>query len=69
MLLDNILTRLTKLEGKIDFVANSSSTNNSHAAGGIQALAPVSLQKPIKRNSPGSPAGTSRLRPHVRNRL
>lgn len=69
VLLDNILTRLTKLEGKIDFVANSSSTNNSHAAGGIQALAPVSLQKPIKRNSPGSPAGTSRLRPHVRNRL
>ncbi|TKS88567.1 Coiled-coil domain-containing protein 126 [Collichthys lucidus] len=34
VLLDDILTRLVKLEGKIDLVVNASSTNTSHTAEG-----------------------------------
>ena len=51
MLLDDILTRLVKLEGKIDLVANASAANSSHlapAAGVPQVVLPVVLQKALK---------------------
>ncbi|XP_008329500.1 coiled-coil domain-containing protein 126 [Cynoglossus semilaevis] len=54
VLLDDILTRLVKLEGKIDLVANSSSPNTSHIAG-------VALLS--------SHPGQNRLHPHVPRRL
>lgn len=65
VLLDDILTRLSKLEGNIKLGANSSSTNTSHPAGGALSSAPVSLQRSTKQNT----AGMSRLHPHARNRL
>lgn len=68
MLLDDILTRLVKLEGKIELVVNASSTNTSHTAGGVLASAPAALQKPSKQDTPGSHAGTSRFHPHIPNR-
>lgn len=69
VLLDDILTRLVKLEGKIELVVNSSSTNSSHTAGGLLASAPVALQKPVKQQEkPGSHPGTYRLHPHIPNR-
>ncbi|MEQ2232506.1 hypothetical protein ILYODFUR_012133 [Ilyodon furcidens] len=66
VLLDDILTRLVKLEGKIELVANSSSTNTSHAApaGGV----PAALQKASKQDSPGSHPGMMRLHPHIPKR-
>ncbi len=68
VLLDDILTRLVKLEGKIELVANTSSTNTSHPAGGVLASAPAAVQKSSKQETPGNNPGTSRLRPHVPNR-
>ncbi|KAM8766974.1 coiled-coil domain-containing protein 126 isoform 1-T2 [Acanthopagrus schlegelii] len=68
VLLDDILTRLVKLEGKIESVANTSSTNTSHAAGGVLASATAALQKSSKQETPGSHPGTSRLHPHVPKR-
>lgn len=69
VLLDDILTRLVKLEGKIELVANASSTNTSHAAGGVLASVPAALQKASKQEAPGSHPGTSRLHLHVPKRL
>ncbi|KAK2830229.1 hypothetical protein Q5P01_018160 [Channa striata] len=68
VLLDDILTRLVKLEGKIELVVNASSTNISHTAGGVLASAPVALQKSSKQETPGSSPGMSRLRPHIAKR-
>lgn len=68
VLLDDILTRLVKLEGKIELVANASSTNMSHTAGGILASAPATLHKASKQEAPGSHTGASRLHPHIPNR-
>ncbi|XP_068567136.1 coiled-coil domain-containing protein 126 [Cebidichthys violaceus] len=68
VLLDDILTRLVKLEGKIEVAVNVSSTNTSHTAGGILASAAAALQKPSKQDTPGSHPGTSRLHPHIPNR-
>ncbi|XP_028316894.1 coiled-coil domain-containing protein 126 [Gouania willdenowi] len=68
VLLDDILTRLVKLEGKIDLVGNSSSANASHTLGGPLASDPVVLQKASKQESPGSPPGASRLHPHIPRR-
>ncbi|XP_051245745.1 coiled-coil domain-containing protein 126 [Dicentrarchus labrax] len=68
VLLDDILTRLVKLEGKIELVVNASSTNTSHTAGGDLASAPAALQKSSKQETPGSHPGTSRLHPHIPNR-
>lgn len=69
VLLDDILTRLVKLEGKIDLVVNASSTNTSHTAEGVLASASAALQKSSKQETPGSHQGTSRLHPHVPNKL
>lgn len=68
VLLDDILTRLVKLEGKIESVVNASSTNASHSAGGVLASASAALQKSSKQEAPGSKLGTSRLHKHVLNR-
>ncbi|XP_032391634.1 coiled-coil domain-containing protein 126 [Etheostoma spectabile] len=68
VLLDDILTRLVKLEGKIELAVNASSTNTSRTAGGILASAPAALLKPLKKESPGSHPETSRLHPHVPSR-
>lgn len=68
VLLDDILTRLVKLEGKIELVVNASSTNTSHTAGGVLASAPAALQRAPKQDTPGSHPGTSRFHPHIPNR-
>ncbi|XP_032437405.1 coiled-coil domain-containing protein 126 [Xiphophorus hellerii] len=72
VLLDDILTRLVKLEGKIELVANSSLTNTSHAAAAAAAAAaagvPAGLRKASKQESPGSHPGMSRLHPHIPKR-
>ncbi|XP_014033843.2 coiled-coil domain-containing protein 126 isoform X3 [Salmo salar] len=61
VLLDDILTRLVKLEGKIELVANTSATNSSHPAAGSLASAPVALHK---QDTPGNPRlETPRLPP------
>ncbi|XP_055013234.1 coiled-coil domain-containing protein 126 [Boleophthalmus pectinirostris] len=72
VLLDDILNRLSKLEGKIHLMDNSSSssssssTNSSQPAGGALSAAPVSLQRPGKHKPT---ARTTRLHPHAPNRL
>ncbi|XP_037330432.2 coiled-coil domain-containing protein 126 [Pungitius pungitius] len=68
VLLDDILTRLVKLEGKIELAVNASTTNTSHAAGGVLASAPAALQKNSKQDTPDSLPGTSRLHPRIPNR-
>ncbi|XP_026203527.1 coiled-coil domain-containing protein 126 [Anabas testudineus] len=68
VLLEDILTRLVKLEGKIELVVNASTTNTSHTAGGVLASPPAGLQKASKQESPGGHQGTSHLHPHIRNR-
>lgn len=58
MLLDDILTRLVKLEGKIDLVANASAPNASHlvpAAGLLLEPLPVVLQKALRHETAGTP--------------
>lgn len=67
VLLDDILTRLVKLEGKIELAVNASSTNVSHTAGGVLA-SPAVLQSAAKQETLGSHPGTSRVHPHVPNR-
>lgn len=67
VLLDDILSRLSKLEGKMDLMANSTSTNTSQPAGGALPSAPLSPQRPGRQNQPS--AGTGRLHPHFPNRL
>uniref|UniRef100_A0A3Q3XDP7 MGT5A-like N-terminal domain-containing protein n=1 Tax=Mola mola TaxID=94237 RepID=A0A3Q3XDP7_MOLML len=64
VILDDILTRLVKLEGKIQLVANASSANTSHTAGGVLAFAPAQ-QKSSKKETPGNHLGASRLHPHA----
>ncbi|XP_017276337.1 coiled-coil domain-containing protein 126 [Kryptolebias marmoratus] len=61
VLLDDILTRLVKLEGKIELAANASSANASHAAAGALSSAPGGLPRAPKQEQPGM----SRLHPHV----
>ncbi|XP_075900170.1 coiled-coil domain-containing protein 126 [Nelusetta ayraudi] len=70
VLLDDILTRLVKLEGKLESVVNVSSANTSQAAGGILlSSAMAALQKPLKQEMPGSrPGGMSRLHKHILQR-
>uniref|UniRef100_A0A4W5Q495 Coiled-coil domain containing 126 n=1 Tax=Hucho hucho TaxID=62062 RepID=A0A4W5Q495_9TELE len=69
VLLDDILTRLVKLEGKIELVANTSVTNSSHPAVGALASAPVALHKATKQDTPGNHRlETARIPPHTPNR-
>ncbi|KAM6899953.1 coiled-coil domain-containing protein 126 [Xenentodon cancila] len=69
VLLDDILTRLVKLEGRIELMVNASSTNTSHTAGGILASAAVAPQKASKQEAPGTHPRPSRAHPHILNRL
>ncbi|XP_034401978.1 coiled-coil domain-containing protein 126 [Cyclopterus lumpus] len=68
VLLEDILTRLVKLEGKIELPVNVSSTNTSHTAGGVLASASAALQKTSKQDTPVSHPETSHLHPHIPNR-
>ncbi|KAK6324119.1 hypothetical protein J4Q44_G00064580 [Coregonus suidteri] len=65
VLLDDILTRLVKLEGKMELVANISVTNSSHPAVGTLASAPVALHKATPGNHR---LETPRIPPHTPNR-
>ncbi|XP_057684624.1 coiled-coil domain-containing protein 126 [Corythoichthys intestinalis] len=51
VLLDDILERLVKLEGKFELAANASITNTSH--GGILASTPPALQRTPKQEKVG----------------
>lgn len=65
MLLDDILSRLVKLEGKVESVVNTTSTNSSqHPARGAIASGPAALVA-AKREAPGGLLGTSRLQQPV----
>lgn len=64
MLLDDILTRLVKLEGKLESVVNVSSANTSQPVGAIVlSSATAALHKPLKQEVAGSRPGpmSSRL--------
>ncbi|KAJ3609653.1 hypothetical protein NHX12_024169 [Muraenolepis orangiensis] len=66
VLLDDILTRLVKLEGKIDLVANASTANASQPGPGggvlLEAL-PVVLQKALKHEGAAIRPRRQALRP------
>lgn len=70
VLLDDILMRLVKLEGKLESVVNASSTNTSQAGGGILlSSATAALEKPLKQETTGSrPGGLWRLHKHILQR-
>ncbi|XP_010891303.1 coiled-coil domain-containing protein 126 [Esox lucius] len=69
VLLDDILTRLVKLEGKLELVANTSAINSSHSAGGALASATGALNKATKKDTPGNRRlETLGLPPHTPNR-
>ncbi|ROL45881.1 Coiled-coil domain-containing protein 126 [Anabarilius grahami] len=55
VLLDDILNRLVKLEGKVEAAVNASVHNISHPAGGAGTLlaAKVTVSRPTKQNMPG----------------
>ncbi|KAL2079864.1 hypothetical protein ACEWY4_023657 [Coilia grayii] len=55
VLLDDILTRLVKLEGLVDSAVNASVANISHAAGGALLSPPATLQKLLKRDLSHNP--------------
>ncbi|KAG7457472.1 hypothetical protein MATL_G00227600 [Megalops atlanticus] len=52
VLLDDILQRLVKLEGKVDAVVNGSLTNSTHTAGGHPGPASAVLHRNRKQNTP-----------------
>lgn len=62
VLLDDILSRLVKLEGKIELV-NTTFTNTSHPARGAIAPGPAAMLR-AKRETPGGLPGTSRPHQH-----
>lgn len=67
MLLDDILTRLVKLEGKLEAVGNASSANTSQPAGGVllASAATAVLHRPLRQEVGGGRAGPmSRLHKH-----
>ncbi|XP_061616808.1 coiled-coil domain-containing protein 126 [Phyllopteryx taeniolatus] len=66
VLLDDILERLVKLEGKLEWAANVSVTNTSH--GSVLASTPTALQRATKQERPGSHHGRSRFNPQTPNR-
>ncbi|XP_053718562.1 coiled-coil domain-containing protein 126 [Synchiropus splendidus] len=61
VLLDDILTRLVKLEGKVELAANATSINTSH----IVASAPAALQRPVNQRIPGNHHRTSHVQPRL----
>nr|XP_057903836.1 coiled-coil domain-containing protein 126 [Doryrhamphus excisus] len=59
VLLDDILERLVKLEGKLELVVNASVTNTSH--GGVLASASTALQRSSKHERAGGHPWMSRF--------
>ncbi|XP_061681665.1 coiled-coil domain-containing protein 126 [Syngnathoides biaculeatus] len=57
VLLDDILDRLVKLEGRLELAANVSVTNTSH--GSIVASTPAASQRAAKQERPGGHRGMS----------
>ncbi|XP_023681096.1 coiled-coil domain-containing protein 126 [Paramormyrops kingsleyae] len=57
VLLDDILQRLVKLEGKVDTVMNGSLTNSTHSVGGLPVPAPATRQEmpPVRPESADKP--------------
>lgn len=70
VLLDDILTRLVKLEGKLETVVNVSSANTYQPGGGVVlSSATAALHKPLKQETTGSrPGSLSRLHKHILQR-
>ncbi|XP_061520861.1 coiled-coil domain-containing protein 126 [Phycodurus eques] len=67
VLLDDILERLVKLEGKLEWAANVSVTNTSH--GSVLASTPTALQRATKQGgSLQEIFGRSRFNPQTLNR-
>ncbi|XP_019724463.1 coiled-coil domain-containing protein 126 [Hippocampus comes] len=66
VLLDDILERLVKLEGKIELAANVSLTNASH--GTVLASTPAALQRASHQERASSHHGTSRFNPQSPNK-
>ncbi|KAI4881206.1 hypothetical protein NFI96_015608 [Prochilodus magdalenae] len=54
VLLDDILNRLVKLEGKVDAAVNATVHNISHAAGGAVLPVAAVVQRPTKQDKPGN---------------
>ncbi|XP_026885917.1 coiled-coil domain-containing protein 126 [Electrophorus electricus] len=53
VLLDDILNRLGKLEGRVDMAMNASAHNSSHPAGGAALAAAAIVHRPTKQHKPG----------------
>ncbi|XP_076865500.1 coiled-coil domain-containing protein 126 [Brachyhypopomus gauderio] len=53
VLLDDILSRLRKLEGRLDTAVNASAHNSSHPAGGAVLAAAALVHRPTKQHKPG----------------
>lgn len=67
VLLDDILTRLVKLEGKLESVVNVSSANTSQPVGGlVLSSATAAMHKPLKQERPGPMS--PRLHKHILQR-
>ncbi|XP_072531075.1 coiled-coil domain-containing protein 126 [Salminus brasiliensis] len=54
VLLDDILNRLVKLEGRVDAAVNASAPNSSHAAGGAVLAAAAIMHRPTRQDKPSS---------------
>ncbi|KAG9280043.1 coiled-coil domain-containing protein 126 [Astyanax mexicanus] len=63
VLLDDILNRLVKLEGRVDAAVNASAHNSSHTAGGAVLAAAAIMHRPTKQDKPGSHSDTHGPRP------
>ncbi|KAL4629697.1 coiled-coil domain-containing protein 126 [Arapaima gigas] len=58
VLLDDILQRLVKLEGKVDAVVNGSLANDTHTVAGLPVHAPAPYHKPTRAEIPVARPGT-----------
>ncbi|XP_077362841.1 coiled-coil domain-containing protein 126 [Festucalex cinctus] len=66
VLLDDILERLVKLEGRIELAVNASLTNTSH--GTVLTSTSTVLQRASRQERAGSHHGKSRFNPRTPNR-
>ncbi|XP_036422883.1 coiled-coil domain-containing protein 126 [Colossoma macropomum] len=63
VLLDDILNRLVKLEGRVDAAVNASAHNSSHTAGGAVLAAAAIMHRPTKQDKPGNHPDTHSNQP------
>lgn len=63
VLLDDILNRLVKLEGRVDAAVNASTHNTSHTAGGAVLAAAAIMHRPTKQDKPGNHPDTHSNQP------